>query len=343
MASYNAWNKVPMTANPIIRDVVVKEWGVDGIICTDAGSLGNMTRAHHYYPDTTHGAAGAIKDGSINEFLDQYDTPVKAALDQKLLTMADIDKVVKGVLRVLAGWACSIPPRNPYAKIGSEGPDPWTTQKSKDTVRLATQKSIVLLKNAENLLPLDKAKVKSIALIGPFANLVVPDWYSSQPPYMITPLAGVKAKVGEGVKVEYAAGKDVAAAAALAKASDVAILCVGNNPNLNNGWTKVNDSSEGAKHRPPGHYPRQRAGGPHPAGLRGQSQDRGRARIQFPLRHQLGPGARAGHPAHGPQQPGGGQCPGGRPVRRLQPGRPAGADLAQVARSTADDDGLRHS
>ncbi len=136
-------------------------------------------------------------------------------------------------------------PRNPYAKIGSEGPDPWTTQKSKDTVRLATQKSIVLLKNAENLLPLDKAKVKSIALIGPFANLVVPDWYSSQPPYMITPLAGVKAKVGEGVKVEYAAGKDVAAAAALAKASDVAILCVGNNPNLNNGWTKVNDSSEG--------------------------------------------------------------------------------------------------
>ena len=248
MASYNAWNKVPMTANPIIRDVVVKEWGVDGIICTDAGSLGNMTRAHKYVkaPDTTHGAAVAITDGCINEFLNQFEGPVKAALDQKLLTQADIDKVVKGVLRVLIrlGQADSSP-RNPYAKIGSEGPDPWTTQKSKDTVRLATQKSIVLLKNSGDLLPLDKTKVKSIAMIGPFANLVVPDWYSSQPPYMITPLAGVKAKVGDGVKVEYAAGKDVAAAVALAKASDVAVLCVGNNPNLNNKWTAISDKDEG--------------------------------------------------------------------------------------------------
>ncbi len=51
MASYNAWNKIPMTANPIIPNVVVKDWGVDGVICTDAGSLGNMVRAHHYYPD----------------------------------------------------------------------------------------------------------------------------------------------------------------------------------------------------------------------------------------------------------------------------------------------------
>ncbi len=125
MASYNAWNKVPMTANPIIRDVVVKEWGVDGIICTDAGSLGNMTRAHHYYPDTTHGAAGAIKDGSINEFLDQYDTPVRAALDQKLLTMADIDKVVKGVLRVLAqaGHARFLPAQ-PLRQDRQRGPRP---------------------------------------------------------------------------------------------------------------------------------------------------------------------------------------------------------------------------
>ena len=124
MASYNAWNKVPMTANPIIRDVVVKEWGVDGIICTDAGSLGNMTRAHHYYPDTTHGAAGAIKDGSINEFLDQYDTPVRAALDQKLLTMADIDKVVKGVLRVLARLGMLDSSPQPLRQDRQRGPRP---------------------------------------------------------------------------------------------------------------------------------------------------------------------------------------------------------------------------
>src|ERR1019366_9416418 len=48
MASYNAWNKVPMTVNPILRDIAMKEWGVDGIVCTDAGSLGNLVGQHKY-------------------------------------------------------------------------------------------------------------------------------------------------------------------------------------------------------------------------------------------------------------------------------------------------------
>jgi len=245
MASYNAWNKIPMTAHPIIQDVVVKDWGVDGIICTDAGSLGNMVRAHHYYADVAHGAAGAVKAG-INQFLDRYDAPTRAALEQKLLADADIEKVIKGSLRVFIRLGLLDPPQgNPYAKIGSDPIEPWTTQKAKDFVRLATQKSIVLLKNSQGLLPLDKTKVKSVALIGPFANLVVPDWYSSQPPYTVTPLDGVKANVGAAGKVEYASGKDVPAAVALAKFSDVAIVCVGNNPNLNNAWMKISDSSEG--------------------------------------------------------------------------------------------------
>ena len=167
MASYNAWNKIPMTANPIIPNVVIKDWGVDGVICTDAGSLGNMVRAHRYYPDLAHGAAGAIKAG-INQFLDQYEAPTRDALTQNLLTEADIEKVIKGTFRVFIRLGLLDPPdRNPYAKIGTDPTAPWTTQRAKDSVRLATQESVVLLKNTGNFLPLAKTAFKSIAVIGP--------------------------------------------------------------------------------------------------------------------------------------------------------------------------------
>ena len=122
MAAYNAWNMVPMTVHPIIQEVVVKEWGVDGVICTDAGSLGNMIRAHRYYGDLAHGAAGAVKAG-MNQFLDQYELPTRDALKQNLLTEADLDKVIKGTLRIWARLGFLDPPEgNPYAKIGTEAP-----------------------------------------------------------------------------------------------------------------------------------------------------------------------------------------------------------------------------
>lgn len=246
MASYNLWNKVPMTANPIMTEACIKQWGVDGMISTDAGGLNNLVQSQRFYPDNTQATAGAIKAG-INQFLDRpWIAGANDALAQKLLTEADIDTNVKGVLRVIFRLGVLDPPgRCPYAKLRTVTTEPWTTQKNKDTVRLATQESIVLLKNQGHLLPLDKAALKSIAMIGPRANTVDCDWYSSQPPYTVTPMAGVKAKVGADVNVQYAAGTDVAAAVALAKASDVAIVCVGNNPNQNNAWAKVNDNSEG--------------------------------------------------------------------------------------------------
>jgi beta-glucosidase len=182
----------------------------------------------------------------MNQFLDQYEAPTRDALKQNLLTEADLDKAIKGTFRIWARLGFLDPPEgNPYAKIGADTTAPWTTQKSKDSARLATQKSIVLLKNAGNLLPLDKSALKSVAVIGPRCDEVVRDWYGSTPPYTVSPLAGIKNKLGSGVAVEFADGKDVAAAAALAKSSDVAIVCVGNSPNADNKWMKVNDDSEG--------------------------------------------------------------------------------------------------
>ena len=65
--------------------------------------------------------------------------------------------------------------------------------------------SVVLLKNENEFLPLDKAKIKSIAVIGPLADVVHWDWYGGTPPYTVTPLQAIRDEVGPNVKVNYAA------------------------------------------------------------------------------------------------------------------------------------------
>jgi beta-glucosidase len=247
MAAYNAVNKVPMTVSTILQKVTREQWGQDGIICTDAGAMRNLVTAHKYYPDFETAAAESVKAG-IGQFLDDYRDAVRGALKKGILTEADIDRALRGNFRVMIRLGLLDPPaRVPYASIGQESIDPWATEKHKAIALLATQKSIVLLKNSANLLPLDKRSLKSIAVIGPRANEVLLDWYSGTPPYAISPLEGIKHAVGESVKVNHAANNDDGAAVKIARESDVAIVCVGNHPNggFDTQWAKVSVPSEG--------------------------------------------------------------------------------------------------
>jgi beta-glucosidase len=247
MAAYNAVNGVPMTVNPVLQKVTREQWGQDGIICTDAGAMRLLVTAHKTSPDFEHAAAATVKAG-IGQFLDDYREAVRGALKRGLLTEADIDRALKGNFRVMIRLGLLDPAsRVPYARIGEETTDPWLTEKHKTLALLATQKSIVLLKNTANLLPLDKKTLKSIAVIGPRANEVLLDWYSGTPPYSISPLEGIKKLVGESVKVSHAANSDAEAAVRIAQESDVAIVCVGNHPNggFDNVWAKVSVPSEG--------------------------------------------------------------------------------------------------
>jgi beta-glucosidase len=244
MAAYNAWNKVPCTVLPAINDIVIKQWGLDGIVSTDAGSLPNLVSRHRYYTNNTEAAAGCVKAG-INQFLDRHGPGVNAALAANVLTEADIDQVIKGSLRVFVRLGVMDPPAMvPYASIGAAGEvEPWSTDKHKAIVKLATQKSIVLLKNSNALLPLDKTKVKTIAVIGPRATQVHFDWYSAEPPYSISPLEGIKSKVGPNVTVNCATNNNDGEAVKLAQSADVAIVCVGNNPG--GAWARIEGPSEG--------------------------------------------------------------------------------------------------
>ena len=187
-------------------------------------------------------------EGRINQFLDNVSTKaVQVALDQHLLTETDLDRNIKGTLRVFIRLGLLDPPAdNPYTRIGAPGePEPWLNAEHKALARLVTDKSIVLLKNSENLLPLDKSTLESIAVVGPRANDVLLDWYSGTPPYRISPLEGIRAKVGPGVKINFSTNESDAVQ--LAKTSSVVIVCVGNNPiGVPDGeWEKVSVPSEG--------------------------------------------------------------------------------------------------
>jgi beta-glucosidase len=248
MTSYNAWNNVPMTANPVLRDVVMKDWGFDGIICTDAGALTNMVKAHHTYTKPEDAVAAAVHAG-INQFLDVYKPSLRVAMQQNLVTEADLDRNLRGVFRVmiklgmLDGTAAV-----PLSHIGfddSTRGDPWMWEENRALARKMTDESIVLLKNQDKLLPLSRGAIKSIAVIGPLADKVVLDWYSGTPPYTVTPFAGIKAAAGSGVTVQYDPGTDLVAAAALAKQSDIAVVIIGNHPYCDAGWMKCPVPSDG--------------------------------------------------------------------------------------------------
>ena len=77
---------------------------------------------------------------------------------------------------------------------------------------------------------MDKSKLRSIAVIGPFGDKVLIDSYAGIPPYAVTPLEGIRNKVGPNVRVRYVPNDTHSNAANLAAESDVAIVFVGNHP-----------------------------------------------------------------------------------------------------------------
>src|SRR6185437_16120970 len=224
------------------------EWGNDGLICTDGGALGLLISAHKSFPNKEQGSAAAVKAG-INSFLDRYKEDLTKALKDGLVTEADMDASLHNLLRVFLRLGEMDPKGvDPYAKIGvdTEGAvPPWDLASSHELVRKATDESIVLLKNEHNTLPLDRAKLKTVALIGPWADTVLLDWYSGTPPYTVSILQGLREAAGKNIKVLYTDGSNPAETKALAQKADVAIVVVGNHPECDAGWNKCPVPSNG--------------------------------------------------------------------------------------------------
>jgi beta-glucosidase len=243
----------------------MKDWGEDGIICTDAGALTNMVKLFHAYKTMPEALAATVHAG-INQYLDNYKPAMEEALKLGLINEADLDRNLRGVFRVMIKLGMLDPTEMvPQARIGFDdeagkstakalaavlAPDPWWWPESKELARKVTDESVVLLKNdaaagGKKLLPLDAKELKSIAVIGPYADSVLLDWYSGTPPFAVTPLEGIRARAGAGVTVTYDKGDDLAAVTALAKRVDAVVVVIGNNPTCGAGWNVCPTPSDG--------------------------------------------------------------------------------------------------
>jgi beta-glucosidase len=245
MTAYNKYNGIPCTINPFIKEITMKEWGVDGVVCTDGGALGLLVSDHHYFDNNKEATAACIKAG-ISQFLDHlYKDGVNEALNEGLIDMKDIDEALKGSLRTFIRLGVFDPPSMvPYTEVGET--EPWNSSKHQSLAREVTKKSIVLLKNQDKLLPLDSSSINSVAVIGNKANEVLLDWYSGNLPYSITPLDGIKNKLSNNVAVNYAGDNKNNEAVEAALKSDVAIVVLGNDPVSGNlGWAITQMNSEG--------------------------------------------------------------------------------------------------
>ncbi|HEX3986282.1 MAG TPA: glycoside hydrolase family 3 C-terminal domain-containing protein [Acidobacteriaceae bacterium] len=231
MASYNAWNGTAMAVNPTLRSILIDQWGVD-VISSDGGAVKLLVNPRHLFPDQEAAVVACLKAG-INQYLDTYKDELHKALKDGSVTNSDIDNALRRKFRIQIKLGLLDPPDMvPWSKI-KDSPEPWNTDRDRSISQKLAVESVVLLKNQDNFLPLDKNEIKSIAVIGPLADVVHWDWYGGTPPYTITPLQGIRNEVGPGVKVNYAAydtpdGEDAALKAA--SASDVAIVVIGNNP-----------------------------------------------------------------------------------------------------------------
>ncbi len=241
MTAYNSYNGIACTTHPILRNILMKQWGFNGIITTDGGAFQQLKNIKHLY-NTHEDAAKACINAGTTRFLDDYKPYLKNAVSKGLIKEKELDENIKGNLRVMIKLGLlDDSDKNPYKYIGIKDTiDPWTRQDTKDFVRLVADKSVVLLKNDNSILPLDENKIKKIAVIGNRADEVLEDWYCGTLPYKITPLDGIKEIAdNEGIEVKFVKDDKQGMAEEAAAWADIAIVCVGNNPTGSPEWGKA--------------------------------------------------------------------------------------------------------
>lgn len=258
MASYNEIDGIPSHVNSWLLDKVLRqEWGFRGYVTSDGGGLQMLVTMHHIAADNADAARQALAAGVDFDLSDG--SVYRTVLDQVKEGKVPEWEVDRAVSRVLAARFRLGLFENPYV-------DPDYTQRitnSPEHRQLAlktAQEAIVLLKNQGNLLPLNLAKLKTIAVIGPNAADVHLGGYSREPAHSVSILEGIRERVGTAATVVYSEGckitegtqgwsawyqnevklpdpesqlKSIQAATEVARKADVAIVVVGENESTN--------------------------------------------------------------------------------------------------------------
>jgi beta-glucosidase len=258
MAAYNELFGVPAHINTfLLKDILRKEWGFKGLVVSDYFAINDLSSLHKVTPNLAEAGMMAFKAGIDVEMPDPGGFgSLKKYINNGKISMNEIDAAVTRLLIVKFRLGLF---ENPYIDAVKAEEIVGSAQKRAVAYKAATE-AMVLLKNDNNFLPLDKNKVKTIALIGPNADKCMLGGYSGIPRFCASPLQAIKEKYGSNINVLYAEGvkiteknnwfadtnrladngdikAKIADAVAIAKQADVVVLFVGSNESINReGW-----------------------------------------------------------------------------------------------------------
>jgi beta-glucosidase len=233
MGAYNRTNGEACCASPtLLGDILRSEWGFTGHVVSDCWAIKDIYQDHGLAPTPAAAAALAVNAGCDLNCGDTYPM-LTEAVEQHLIDEPTITRAVERLFTTRFKLGLFDPDAQvPYAQI------PISVNDSSEHRELAlrtARESIVLLRNADDCLPLSK-DLANIAVIGPNADdaIVLLGNYNGEPSASVTPLAGIRAAV-PAANVTYAQGcrvvgkdtSDFDEAVRIARAADVAIVVLG--------------------------------------------------------------------------------------------------------------------
>ena len=207
MASYNEIDGIPSHSNKhLLTDILRQEWGFRGVLVSDYFGIAELIRVHHVVATNDAAARMALGAGVDIElpFPDAFPGLVQQ-VENGTVAESEINRAVGNILRekFLAGLF-----DNPY--VDPAHAEKITNDAEHQKLALqAARETITLLKNQDHLLPLDAAKYKHIAVIGPNAHDVHLGGYSNRPGRGVSILDGIKKRAGSGAEVLYAEGTKI--------------------------------------------------------------------------------------------------------------------------------------
>ena len=234
MPSFNDVGGIPMTAHGgILNDLLRNQWGFDGVVVSDYMAVAELI-VHGVAEDTSAAAALALRSGVDIDMQSQaYVRGLPAALQRGDISLDNIDRAVHRVLQLKLRLGLF---DDPYRRIALPPLSAETVAQYTALTREAARRSIVLLKNERDLLPLPR-KAKRIALIGPLADSPLDmfgPWFAAAPMQSVTIVQGLRnalpnadIRQAEGAPIEGDDESGIPAAVAAARDMDIVILAIG--------------------------------------------------------------------------------------------------------------------
>src|SRR5436190_5999752 len=206
MCDYNAVNTQPCCANDLLMtDILRKQWKFTGYVTSDCWAIDDFFKYHKTHKDSVTAAVDGVVHGTDIECGTSVYYTLLDAVKQGLISEAQIDVSLRRLFTIRYRLGMFDPPS--MVKYTNAPASTLEAPEHKALALKMAQQSIVLLKNANNTLPLQKT-IKKIAIVGPNADnrVAVLGNYNGTPSQIVTVLDGIKAKLGSNAEVVYERG-----------------------------------------------------------------------------------------------------------------------------------------